>query len=307
MEDGPIFLVGQFRSGSTMFWNLLRTSPEGFASYNEPFHESLLYLVDDPALVYPDSTHTEVRDPFLEYRSLDRSTLGSLWRPWFGRERFFLQADDPAPEMQEFIDFLVNSSERPVVIKFTRASFRIGWLRAQYPSATIIQLVRRPRDMWTSMWGRGRGLRGEKFGIFMEYADMMARDIRLSVSGDPYRTFFALTKLADECAAEAADDRWEYESAVGDFHHWARNHLVETGLTRAVPSVLIRKNSLGAEGHPDTWYDTQEAITRDLLGPSALHYLNEMSPGSSETGNRRLETDAMRTARRSDTDVEHGG
>ena len=37
------------------------------------------------------------------------------------------------------------------------------------------------------------------------------------VPGDPYRTFFALTRLADECPAEVADDRWDYESAVDDF------------------------------------------------------------------------------------------
>ena len=51
----------------------------------------------------------------------------------------------------------------------------------------------------------------------MEYADMMARDMHLAVPGDPYRTFFALTRLANECAAEVADDRWDYESAVRYF------------------------------------------------------------------------------------------
>jgi hypothetical protein len=287
MEEGPIFLVGPFRSGSTMFWNLLRARPEQFTAYCEPFHESLLHLVDDPALIPPDRTHTDVDDPFIEYRSLDRSTLGSLWRPWFGRERFLLLADDPAPEMREFIDFLVDSSQRRVVIKFTRASFRIGWLRRQYPSGTIIQLARQPRDMWTSMWGRGRGFRGERYGTFMEYADMMARDIRLSVPGDPYRTFFALTRLADECAAGLVDDRWEYESAIDDFHDWAIRHLVETGLTPDVPSVLIRRDSRGAEGYSDSWYDTEEAITNDLVGPSVLRYLNEMSSLSGETDEGR--------------------
>jgi hypothetical protein len=286
MEDGPVFLVGHFRSGSTMFWNLLRTCSECFTAYCEPFHESLLGLVDDPALIPQDRTHSDVEDPFTEYRSLDRSTLGSLWRPWFGREQFLLQADDPAPEMREFIDFLVDSSQRRVVIKFTRASFRIGWLRRQYPSATIIQLARRPRDMWTSMWGRGRGLRGERYGTFLEYADMMARDMRLSVPGDPYRTFFALTRLADECAAGVADDRWDYESAVDDFHDWSLRHLVETGLTPDVPSVQIRTNSRGAEGHSDTWYDAEEATTDDFLGPSVLRYLNEMLPVSDGTAER---------------------
>jgi Sulfotransferase family len=273
VTDAPIFLVGQFRTGSTMFWNLLRTSPEPFTSYYEPFHESLLHLVDDPELVTPHKADSDVDDQFTEYRSLDRSTLGSLWRPWFGRERFLLAADDLAPDMRDFIDFLVESSDRRVVIKFTRASFRVSWLRRQYPSATIIRLERRPRDVWTSMWGRGRGLRGAKSGAFMEYTDMMARDIGLEVRGDPYRTFYALTRLADECAADVVDDRWEYESAVLDFHPWALRHLVETGLTRDVPAVSIRTSSLGAEGHGSDWYDAQESSTDDLLGPSVLTYL----------------------------------
>ena len=111
----------------------------------------------------------------------------------------------------------------------------------------------------------------------MEYTDMMARDIGLSVRGDPYRTFYALTKLAEECAAEVVDDRWEYESAVLDFPRWALRHLVEAGLTRDVPAVSIRTTSLGAEGHGDEWYDAQESSTDDLLGPSVLKYLEMAS------------------------------
>ena len=49
----------------------------------------------------------------------------------------------------------------------------------------------------------------------MEYADMMARDMHLAVPGDPYRTFFALTRLANECAAEVRRPLG-YESAVRD-------------------------------------------------------------------------------------------
>jgi Sulfotransferase family len=273
MKEVPIFLVGQFRSGSTMFWNLLRARSGEFTSYCEPFHESFLHFVDDPALVPLDGTHSGIADVFFEYRSLDRSTLGSLWRPWFAHERFLLREGDPAPDMKDFVEFLVSSSDRRVVIKFTRASFRIRWLRKQFPSATIIQLVRRPRDMWTSMWGRGRGFRGERYGAFTEYSDMMARDIGLDVPGDPYGTFYALTRLADECAAEVADDRWEYESAVLDFPKWALQHLTAKGLTREIPSVLLRTNSLGAEGHPSDWYDAQEERTNNLVGPSVLQYL----------------------------------
>jgi hypothetical protein len=249
-----------------MFWNLLRTAPEHYTCYCEPFHESLPHLVDDPALVPPDITHSDIDDPFAEYRALDPVTLKALWRPWFGRERFVLGPEDPAPEMKSFLDFLVGSSDSPVVIKFTRASFRIRWLRAQFPSARIVQLIRRPRDMWTSMGGRGRPLRGERFGTFMEYTDMMARDIGFSVIGDPYRTFYALTKLADACADGVTDDRWEYESAVLDPRNWALRHLVEPGLVREVPSVVFRTDSLGSEGHSSEWFDAQEEATKGSLG-----------------------------------------
>ena len=53
-----------------------------------------------------------------------------------------------------------------------------------------------------------------------------------------------------------------------------------------MPSVLIRTNSRGAEGHPDTWYDAEEAFTDDFLGPSALRYLNETLPVSDGTAER---------------------
>ena len=99
----------------------------------------------------------------------------------------------------------------------------------------------------------------------MEYAKNTARDIGLSVPGDPYRTFYALTRLADQCAADVVDDRWRYESAVLGFHDWAMRHVVDAGLTTAVPSVSIRTNSLGAEGHTSEWYDTEEAATDEFL------------------------------------------
>ncbi len=282
-QPDPVFLVGHFRTGSTMFWSLFRAAGDRYRAYCEPFHEHLLPMVDNKGLVPNDPTHRDVDDVFAEFRNLDRDALGTLWQPWYSRERFLLEPDDEAPDMEAYLRFLIDSSPRRPVLKFTRATFRVEWLRRRFPGATIIQLVRRPRDIWTSMWGRGRDLEGEPFGSFLAYTELMAQDIGIELPGDAYRTFYALMLLADEVSEKVVDDRWVYEEAVGDFTVWGTRHLVGTGLMGAIPPVTMRADSIGAEGHGDDWYDAQEEIVRSLVGESVKRFLFDSDRGARES------------------------
>ena len=256
-----------------MFWSMFRTASDRYSAYCEPFHEHLVSMVDDKDLVPMDPTHTGIEDVFAEYRSLDRKALGQVWRPWFGRERFLLGRDDEAADMEEYLRFLIDSTPRRAVLKFTRATFRVEWLRAKFPGATIVHLVRRPRDIWTSMWGRDRGPDGEPFGSFIQYTRLIAEDIGLDLPGYPYRTFYALMMLGDEMGEKAMNDRWAYEEAVRDFTSWSTRHLIETGLMDVVPPIPVRTNDIGDEVHESSWFDDQEEAVRSHIGNSVKSFL----------------------------------
>jgi hypothetical protein len=254
-----------------MFWSMLRSDTDGYRAYYEPFHQDLLAMVDDGGIVPNDPSHFPVGDKFAEFRTLDRQTLGTLWRPWFGRRRFLLDREDDAPDMEAYLRFLIDSTPLRPAMKFTRATFRVKWLRQTFPDAIIVQLAREPRSIWTSMWRQDR----EISAAFFPYTQVIVEDLALDIPGDPYRVFYAAMLLADEMCEEVVDDRWEYETAVSDYANWGTRHLVESGLLHEVPPIAMRGNSTDMEGPYDAgWYDEQERIVRSIVGDSVQRYLS---------------------------------
>ncbi len=253
-----------------MFWSLLRSARERYWGYYEPFHDSLLAMVDDRAVVPHDPTHGGVEDKFAEFRILDRPVLGALWQPWFSQERFVLEREDEAADMEAYVRFLIDSAPLVPVLKFTRATFRVGWLRERFPDAYIVRLSRQPRDIWASMWRQDI----ESSATFLSHSQVMVQDIGLELPGDPYRAFYALMLLADELCEEVVDDRWEYEEAVTRFDSWSTRHLIGPGLLDAVPSIAVRSDSIGVKGpHEGDWYDDQERVVRSMVGNSVRRFI----------------------------------
>lgn len=258
----PVILLGRFRSGTTMFWNLFRGLPE-YLCYCEPCHEHLIEAVRNPA-VRLDPTHLDVDDYWREYRSLDLRDLEDLWRPWFGRKRFCLGEREEADDLAAFLRYLCTGSSARAVLKFVRFDFRASWLRSQFPDATIIHVVRNPRDLWTSSVGRGSGrddsspLPDERWGSFVAYGQAMAHELGVELAGHPYQWFYALWKLSFESVSSVADDTWRYEDAVADFPAWAAEHLLDSGLMEKLPPFRPHGTSIGPQFHDEAWYSEQE-------------------------------------------------
>lgn len=260
VRTGPVFVVGRFRSGSTMVWQLFRQQP-GWTTYLEPLHEHLLgHVAAEPGPV--DPTHLGVSDYWREYRALPRTQLEALARPWFGRSRFRLRADDVADDLAAYVGFLVASAPR-VMLKFTRAEFRTPWLRHAFPDATIVQLIRSPRALWTSSLGRSHegheqdALAAGGYGTFLAYHEAIAADIGLHVDGHPYRRFYAHSLLAAADALAHVDDTWRYEDIVADPRGWADRHQLFAADAPATTSRL-HSRSVAARFHTDDWYDAHE-------------------------------------------------
>lgn len=269
-EDAPVFLVGWWRSGTTFFWNLLQDA-DGYTGYFEPLHEHLDVYLDDDRPDRVDPTHPDVHDYWTEYRALPRDDLEAAWEPWFGRERHALGPDDDAPDLQAYLDLLIDEAPGRPVLKLVRGPLRAPWLRATFPEATLIHVARNPRSVWTSTVGRDAETDDpppdERHGL-LHNLTRVADELGIVQDDHMYRVLYRTWVRAFQEAEAVASDTWWYEAAVRDPEAWAREHLVETGLREAVPDVDVDRSSLEPGHHPPEWYQAQEAAVADAAEPA---------------------------------------
>lgn len=146
--DRPVIVTARFRSGSTLLWHLLRQL-DGVTAFYEPCHDNLSAHVRSATPV--QDSHRGVASYWDEYAPLmDR--LPALHANAFGASRLHLEADDEWPDFERYLRFLIDSTRpKRAVLQMNRVDLRLPWLRARLPEATIVHLVRNPRDQWLSM------------------------------------------------------------------------------------------------------------------------------------------------------------
>ena len=145
MMDKPVFIVNQARSGSTMLWKFFRLIP-GVTAFFEPDHPELLQGV---RFGYgPHERHYGVKSYFDEYHHLDG--LVRYYKPSFALRRFYVAETESYDDFKEYILYLLRSARGINVLKFNRCSFRIGWLRKNFPDARVVHFHRNVRDQWRS-------------------------------------------------------------------------------------------------------------------------------------------------------------
>jgi hypothetical protein len=199
-----IFITGRFRSGSTLMWNIFRSMPSATAYY-EPFNERKWF---DKNLrgTRVDSTHREVSNYWAEYDGLE---ILARWydEEWTRRQLYM----DPAcynPEMQRYIEILVECAKGRPVLQFNRVDFRLPWLKSRFPGAKIIHIFRHPRDQWCSaLTGTQKVPRNVKLADFDSfdgfYLKTWGRDLShyfpfLAVNSEshPYELFYQVWRLS---------------------------------------------------------------------------------------------------------------
>lgn len=260
-DDGPVFLVGWWRSGTTFLWNLLRQDPR-YTGYFEPFHPHLDVHLAEGRDDDVDPTHRGVEDYWTEYRDLPRDPLQEAWRPWFGRSRLHLDAEEDARDLRAYVDLLVDEADARPVLKVVRGPFRARWLRAAYPEATLVHVVRNPRSVWTSMVGREaegeEKVAAERHGLFHGLV-RTAHELGIREDRHLYRVLYHAWLRAHEAVEPAADGAWWYDDAVRDPDDWFRSHLVEPGWLDEPPEVPVDAGSLDPGHRPTSWYLAHEA------------------------------------------------
>lgn len=296
--DGPIFVVGWWRSGTTFLWNLLRDD-DRYTGYFEPLHPHLKLYLDHGGRERTDPTHLAVSGYWTEYAGLHYDVFAESWRPWFGRDRWVLDADDDAPDLRDYLQALIDHADRQPVLKTTRAALRAEWVRATFPEATIVHVARDPRCVWTSMVGRDTqsgSIPMERHALFQALI-AIADELGVDEPGHLYRLLYRVWLQAYGSVEAVADATWWYDDAVYDPETWFQANLVEPGWLDTPPDVPVHAESLEPGLHPKSWYLDHEASVQADLGPvdregddERIRFLLEENRHLSDENERLIET-----------------
>ncbi|MGE0393675.1 MAG: sulfotransferase [Vicinamibacterales bacterium] len=236
----PVFVSARFRSGSTMLWHLLRQL-DGVTAFYEPCHDNLCAHVRSATPV--QDSHRGVTSYWDEYAPLmDR--LPALHANAFGASRLHLEADDAWPAFERYLRFLIASTRpRRAALQMNRVDLRLPWLRARFPEALVVHLVRNPRDQWLSM------VAGEPDATLGDPDENTAYDLLLwavSLAGDfpflvgphirhSYERHYLIWRLSAWMGARCSHVSLSYDDLVAD---------PCTGLTILVDALGVSRNWL---------------------------------------------------------------
>ena len=153
--SAPIFIHSLFRTGSTWLFDRFRQAEgQGFWCYQEPFHEMLINLKDQPELVLGISgdTSTSLRHPaldkpyFYEFYAI-REHIGDSFQKCISFDSFFDSANCTA--FDKYIGKLIRYAQGRPVLQCCRSFGRVKHIR-QHHGGMHIYLWRNPWDQWWS-------------------------------------------------------------------------------------------------------------------------------------------------------------
>lgn len=155
MNASPIFLHSMFRSGSTYLANTFRRTPGNWC-YQEPFHEHLRFIDEDPArLLAVHAEGEQLRHPrmenpyFWEFHEVGPE-LRRLFRKEFSYDAWFAAPGDPSFEPQRvYLETLVRVARGRPVFKCCRTAGRVAAIRDAL-GGMHVHLWRNPWDQWWS-------------------------------------------------------------------------------------------------------------------------------------------------------------
>lgn len=200
-RDDIVFVTGRFRSGSTLLWNIFRSS-EYFTSYYEPFNERK-WFDRNARGAKVDATHLGVDDYSREYNNLE--FLERYYDETWIRYHLHMDENSYDYKMKRYIELLVDHAPKRPVLQFNRIDFRLGWLKKNFNNSKLIHIYRHPRDQWCSFLVDLNSYPSDGSQEFNDhfYLNMWCRDLQKqfpflskSVAAHPYQRFYLLWRLS---------------------------------------------------------------------------------------------------------------
>ncbi len=270
-----VFVTGDFSSGSTLLFTLFRKTGSFHCLY-EPFHERLLEYLIWPLRAY--DRHFHVDDYFTEYRGFRQ--VPRLFDPVWGLSQLHRDATDRDPQLYRYLSYVIGQSfgrRSRVMLKFNRATFRLGWLKARFPTARIVHVYRDKDDQWNSIVRRSQEFYGRE-DVGQNRVDFNGFSLQ--------RWCDDLQHTYPELAASACSSGYERFSRLWDLSY--REHTRHADVSVALADLTADFRTTGGE------------IFETVGCPVDLHHLDSFvvrsaAPGAMAPG--RL-VKAMRSIRR---------
>lgn len=153
-QDSPmkIILFGLRRSGTTLAFNIFRRC-EGLRCYYEPMHPNLVVSQGLSRM------ETDRKGAFSEYRLIQDEL--QKHHEGFGAPKYDvaeeLLQDNLTPRHLSYLDFLFGSADN-VLLQPVRLNYQLHQLRAHYPDAHFVWVLRRPDGFINSVLAYRRSL-----------------------------------------------------------------------------------------------------------------------------------------------------
>ncbi|SDE36512.1 sulfotransferase [Kordiimonas lacus] len=240
-ENDAIFITARFRSGSTLLWQAFDRLA-GFTAYYEPLNERRWF---DPSTrgEGTDETHRGVQNYYNNYNDLEH--MSELFSTKWTYQNLAMGHSAHSSALEKYVAALIShAAERPV-LQFNRVDFRLPFLRAKFPDASILHLRRNPRDSWRSTLKGATNDRDWNLITYSDYCHFYLlpwyRDLAISYpwlladarKTHPYRVHYLLSRFSDLFAAEWAHTSISYEALCADFAGTIGYLLMENGHTHS--------------------------------------------------------------------------
>jgi hypothetical protein len=223
-----VFISGDFSSGTTLMWQLFRHTNQHYCLY-EPLHERLLEYLIWP--LRPYEHHYFVKSYFAEYKGFNK--IPKLFSPPWGTSQLYLPAKVEANDLHRYLSYLIGTafgrSDR-VVLKENRITFRLAWLRENFPQAKIIHIYRERDSQWKSIVRRSQAyfhredvdqdkvtFNGMSIARWCDDLQSTYPELASENSQSGYERFCKLWELSYQTNCRFADISINYSNLINDF------------------------------------------------------------------------------------------
>jgi glycosyltransferase involved in cell wall biosynthesis len=276
-----VFITARFRSGSTLLWNFFHQIPEAAVAYYEPLHSKLLRMIEDQ--IKPQPRHFHVDRYFDDYPPVEE--LAVYYREAFGALRLYLEARDDHPALKAWIDYLLSAApaDKAAILQFNRVDFRLPWLRANFPSISIVHLYRSPRDQWLSMIGDQDPAADDDLAdpyLITTWARDLVRQFPMLTDRfvrHPYQRHYYLWKLSYLAGSRQADVSVAYEDILRDPRAQVGQLLRLAGLDadryidRCLSIIVEQPLDKWKSYRDEIWFSTLESECETILDDLGLN------------------------------------
>jgi hypothetical protein len=273
-----ILITARFRTGSTLLWNLFRHI-DGVTAYYEPLNERRWFDAQTRGQ-HIDPTHRKAEDYWREYEGL--TMLGRYYREAWVHRNLYMAADAWDPDMERYVELLIDCAPGRPVLQFNRIDFRLPWFRRHFPQAKIVHLFRHPREQWcSSLLDPTRFPRNGTLSTFVDhdhfYLRNWARDLKYhfpfldeTAVGHPYTLFYFLWKLSYLFGRRHADQCMAFENLIDQpeacmANLFANLQVHNADLAKLKTLITTPAADRWKEYAPPEWFEEQEAFCETVI------------------------------------------